>query len=353
MGADVDTLPPGSRVVVRHRLSEPDAVGHTLTDVVGDLADVSPELVVVTTRTGEVSVLRSSIVTVKTVPPRASRRGAPHRALSVEALQEVMVGAWGALEREWLGRWQLRAGAGYTMRANSVALLGDPGMPLAEAVDHARDWYAVRSLPLNLTLAGPVGFSVTDDPLGQLVLGRGGREAERCLTMTADTAAVLAAVSPSTIPDTANTPRELRELECETRPDLTERWLLAHRGYRSAHRLGASGSVDKDWERIARAVLTGSPAQLFATVIGPDGEVVALGRGGLTPGWVGLGSVWVHPDHRRRGLAQTVTRSLLAEAHTRGARATHLQVLSHNAPARSLYESMGFQPHHDYVNVLL
>jgi hypothetical protein len=61
-------------------------------------------------------------------------------------------------------------------------------------VDRALDWYAARSLPLNVTLAGPVGFAVDDDPLGVELLSRGARVAERCLTMTADSARVLAAL---------------------------------------------------------------------------------------------------------------------------------------------------------------
>jgi ribosomal protein S18 acetylase RimI-like enzyme len=343
MGPDVDALPIGGRVVVRHRLAEPDAVGHTLTDVVGDLSARDDLALVVLTRRGEVRVARDSIEAVKALPPRAARRGAAHRALSVEGMQEVMVGAWGALEREWLGRWQLRAGRGYTQRANSVALLGDPGLPLAEAVAAARGWYAVRSLPLNVTLAGPVGFDVARDPVGALLLDGGARAAERCLTMTADAAAVVAAAGAAQLPGS---------FAVEVGEELTEEWLRAHRGYRDSDRATASGTGEDSWWATARAVLTGSPAQLFASIRDGEGGIVALGRGGLTPGWVGLASIWVDPGHRRQGLGQVVTRALLSESLTRGHALAHLQVLSHNAPAQQLYRALGFDPHHEYVNVV-
>ena len=343
MGADVDAVALGSRVVIRHRLPGPDAFGHTLSDVVGQLNGRDDSSLTVLTRRGEVRVDRDLITVVKVVPPRPARRGAAHRALSVDGMQEVMVGAWGALERQWLGRWQLRAARGYTQRANSVALLGDPGISLTEAVEYAQAWYAVRSLPLNVTLAGPVGFEAAQDPLGALLLDRGAQKSERCHTMTADTASVVA-----TLP----APSAAR---VEVTSELTDAWLGAHHGYRSSSGLSASGIADESWVDTARAVLTGSPAQLFATVTDDgthEGDVIAVGRVGLTPGWAGLGSVWVDPAHRRQGLAQAITRALLAEAVELGHRSAHLQVLDANAPARALYEDMGFAIHHDYVNLI-
>lgn len=348
-GMDQPTLdvPSAGRVVVRYRLVEPDRFGHTLTDVVGEVVCVDAGAVTVASRHGEVVVPRDRIVAAQAVPPRPGRRGAPHRALSIDALQEVMLGAWGALERAWLGRWQLRAGGGYTMRANSVAVLGDPGVPLAEAVDRATQWYAVRSLPLNVTLAGPCGFAVNDDPLGEMLLARGAAVTERVVTMTAATADVVAAAVGPPLPS---------ELRLVVTDQLTGEWLEAHHSYRAsdqamARSLGGAGGRSA-WDATARAVLTGSPRQLFASIVRADGLPVALGRAGLTPGWAGLASVWVDPARRREGLARCVTAALLSAALRDGARSTHLQVLAPNAPARALYTALGFLPHHDYVNLV-
>ena len=51
-------------------------------------------------------------------------------------LQRLSALSWRPLETARLGGWRLRAGAGFTGRANSVLPLGDPGLPLDEAIAH-------------------------------------------------------------------------------------------------------------------------------------------------------------------------------------------------------------------------
>ena len=90
----------GARVVVRHRLDRPDPLtGATLTDAVGELVADDGGVLVVRTRRGDVRVPRAEVTALKEIPPSPSRRGKPHRALSVEDLQRVMVGAWPGLVR--------------------------------------------------------------------------------------------------------------------------------------------------------------------------------------------------------------------------------------------------------------
>ena len=63
MSADVSNLPPGSRVVVRWRLAQPDpASGATLTDSVGTLTDRDGEAVTVVTSRGPVRIERALVV---------------------------------------------------------------------------------------------------------------------------------------------------------------------------------------------------------------------------------------------------------------------------------------------------
>ena len=76
----------------------------------------------------------------------------------VEDLERAAALHWQAPETEPLGEWRLRAAAGFTGRANSALPLGDPGLPLPEAVAAVEAWYRRRDLPPMIVLpqgAGP------------------------------------------------------------------------------------------------------------------------------------------------------------------------------------------------------
>ena len=54
-------------------------------------------------------------------------------------------------------------------------------------------------------------------------------------------------------------------------------------------------------------------------------------------------NVAVHPDYRRRGIAESLIESLIRELKNRGSHALMLEVRDSNAPAIALYEKLGFQ----------
>jgi N-acetylglutamate synthase len=327
----------GSRVVVRHRLAAPDPLtGATLTDAVGELVADADGVLVVRTRRGDVRVRRDAVTAVKEVPPSPSRRGRPHRALSVEDLQRVMVGAWPAMETARLGDWVLRASRGFTQRANSVMTAGSPGVPVPAALDAVERWYAGRGLPPNLTVAGPVGFDPADDAVGAEALRRGYLARIPTLTLTAPTR-LLARNPPESGPE--GPARVPVSQEVEVGSALSEEWFAAYREYRP---------VD---DEAARAILTGSPAQAFATVRDDEGRVVGIGRLGLAAAWGGIAAMWVDPRARRRGTGTRMLAALARAADRAGAASLHLQVDTDNSSALELYERHGFERHHAYVNL--
>jgi GNAT superfamily N-acetyltransferase len=332
-------LPLGSRVVVRWRLEVADeATGATLTDTVGTLTASDEHSLTVQTSRGVVVVERARLVAAKEVPPRPTRRGAPHRSIGMEELQRVMAPSWGAVERQQLGDWVLRASSGFTQRGNSVVPVGDPGLPLADAVTEVERWYAARGLPAKFAVAGPEGFRPAHDPLGSLLLSRGYSAASLTLNLTARTDTVAAADPGGPTVRTAAEP--------------SDRWLEAY---------GRTRTTVPD---ATRAVLMGSPRQLFGHIT-PGGGLsqqlglrsadaagttpIALGRLGIAHGWAGLGAVWTDPAYRGRGLAAHLTAQLAAEVRREGVHLIHLQVEHDNATATRLYRRMGFEPHSTYA----
>lgn len=85
---------------------------------------------------------------------------------------------------------------------------------------------------------------------------------------------------------------------------------------------------------------------------GSRGTAIAVGciwlgqatdqRSGLLHPYVLL--LYVHPDHRRRGLATTLLTAAHQWATAAGHRQISLQVFSHNAPAQALYQKLGYHP---------
>jgi ribosomal protein S18 acetylase RimI-like enzyme len=315
----------GSRVVVRRRLPEGG-----FADVVGDLVawsspgTVAGELLV-RSRRGEVRVPEGEVVGGKKVPPAPLRRGA-----RVAALERAAAMGWRGLEEERLGDWLLRAGAGFTGRANSVLLAGDPGMPLPDAVEAAARWYRARGLPPRAAV--PLGLADEADAL----LAELGWEAR---DLTDVLVAPVAAATSGDLPD---------GVELRTYAAPTPAWLARYH-YRGGPLPDGAARVLVRGDAVAFLGL----AEVGAA---PDAPLLAVARAAVSSDpdgqggerWVGVAAVDVAPQARRRGLGRAVVAQALRWGAGQGADAAYLQVLTTNEPAQALYRAMGFTPHHRY-----
>jgi N-acetylglutamate synthase len=282
----------GTRVSLRYRL--PAGSAPPLTDVVGHLIDVTPMIRVRTKRGDVVDVLPDDVVAVRALAD------APVRTGEIRNLEHAAALAWPGVEHQWLGGWLLRFGHGRTRRANSAVPLDVSANVNTRPIV---DWYAARAAtPL---LAAPDRlFRV---PPGVVADGEN-------VVMTADlTTAAWQRTPTATI---ARTPDDA--------------WLATY-----------ERDVPVD---VLTAVIDGELA--FATVAG-----AAVGRAAVTSApdgtrWAGLSALHVVSGARRRGLARTLCADLLSWAADRRATRAYVQVLTDNAAAIGLYESMGFSAHH-------
>ena len=317
----LDGLRPGMRAVVRRRIE------HGVTDALGDIVALDADTVSVRTRRGVEVIGRAAVTAAKEVPPAPARRGAPHLAISMQDLERIMVEGMPPLERAELGGWLLRAGAGFTGRANSVLPLGDPGVSLSEAVDHCESWYDERGLRRLFALFGPAGFAVEDDLLGRELLTRAYEPFNSTAVMTAATRALP--------PELTHPSGAQVRLESTPSPQWWDAW---------ATRGGLNTTVARS---VVRAVMCGSPEQVFAS-LEVDGGVVGVARLAFAQGWAGVFALHVAPEHRRTGVAVQLMGALADSSRARGIRSMYLQVLHASSPARGLYQRLGFSTHHEY-----
>lgn len=277
----------GARVVVRRLVpgETGPSGGPAMTDVLGTCLRWSAGECVVQPDDGPpVTIPLRLVVSGKPVPPRASVR---HRVPPREIHRHV-ASLWPDVTTEPLGDWVLRAAPPVDgrprRRANSALAMGDPGVPLAEALDRV------------------AAFAARHDraPLAVVEVGSGD---EAALAAHGWTAIDLAPVQTRLAP-LARTRRTIG-----APPDGA---LVAEDGDRVEVRLGGA----------------------------------ARGRAAVEGDWLGLHGLHVHPDHRRRGLARSVVAVLLEWGAERGATTAWLHVESDHAPALALWEGLGFRTHH-------
>lgn len=307
----------GKRVSVRRR-TDGGGTGAEFTDALGVLTSWDNGVLSITRKSGEVvHIVESSLVAGKVVPAAPARRRGP--AASFEELAAVTARAWQPVESEALGDWRLRAAGGFTRRANSALPLGDPGLPLGDALGRVRGWYEERGLPAYVQTA--TGAEGTQETLCAELEGHGWRRE------------VSAEVRIAALAPVGDRDAEVSAVRLTREPDAA--WLARYQRFSTPgpHVLRVLGSGPSVW---------------FAAVPGGAGAPDAIGRCVVDGRWAGFMAVEVAPEQRRRGLATTVMTALARRALDEGASAAWLQVEEDNEGARGLYDGMGFAAHHRY-----
>ncbi len=285
-----------------------------MTDVLGILEVWGDTTISVRREDGDlVTFAIADIVTGKPVPPRGSTR----LRISAEALQGICAAGWRGVSEERLGDWLLRSSGGFTGRANSALIAGDPGMALPDALSAVRHFYARHGCP----------------PLAQVIVGTDWLhrlEAEGWHPARPhEPDAIVQVASVAQARRGANPPTSDVALSAT----CSDSWLRLY---------GRTAGHDA---AMAMRVLASGGEVCFAQIGDP---VVAIGRGVVTGDWLGLSAVEVVPEQRGQGLAKAVVQGLLAWGASLGALSSYLQTLPNNAAALGLYARYGFTTHHAY-----
>lgn len=230
----------------------------------------------------------------------------------VRLLENLAFRTWLPEEIGLIGGWAVGASGGFTRRANSALMVGDPGLKPEEAIRQVETWYRRHRLPpcAKITPASPDWADPRLKDLGWKI-----RTPSSVMTLE--------------IRDFPK-PAGNRSVTAYTMPPM--RWLY----------------LSTDWEDLDPALLprhqsllSRIPTAGFLTLREAD-EPVALGVCALDGPDAFLYDIVVDPRQRGRGLGRTMLHALLNHARSHSARRAVLQVLNTNMHARRLYDSLGF-----------
>lgn len=273
--------------------------------------------------------------------PSSPAAAAAPRAVSVAELERIAALGWRGDTMTWRGDWLLRAGGGFTGRANSALILGAAPDSLDAALDAVASFYT--DLGLDPRIALPEGVPAGAEAAAALA-AHGWSAGPPVLVMTAYLPHVLAAA-----PLRADLARAVLE------PSPSPQWLDGYR-YRGGP---APGN--------ARPVLLGADRPIFATVsaaadralagpaVGdptttrPGAVTLGVARGVVDQGWLGISAVTVDEARRRLGVGTHLLGELARWAASQRAHSVYLQVDAANRAAVRLYAGRGFVVHHRYA----
>lgn len=232
-------------------------------------------------------------------------------------VEDAGLNASAAPQQLWFDGWWLRFSPGKAKRARCINAVAPGRRPVEAKVDECRAMYAERGLPLWFRLTPFTQPAGLEDRLEALDMVR--QDDTRVMVCPS-----LAHLQPDALPSGV----EARRLDAAAYAELIG-------GLRGS----PAGQRQAQAQRVAM-----SPVPYEGWVIRrmDDGQVLACGQFAREGELVGLYDVFTPPEHRGRGWARWLCIELLSHAKLAGARAAYLQVEADNAPARKVYERLGF-----------
>jgi GNAT superfamily N-acetyltransferase len=238
-------------------------------------------------------------------------------------VEEASLNAWPAMHQMLVDGWLLRFAKGFTKRANSVVPLYPPAGALvadiAEKVKFCENLYARERLQTIFRLTSIGTTQGSHQPLDDYLSARGYDYRDPTLVLIAG----------------------LSERETSIRLRLLSlgEWLDVY---------GRLSGLPEKTRTLHGAILRGMPQSCAYAVIGDPARPLACGLGVLEQELLGLFDVVTSPAARRRGHGRALVSGLMAWGWQQGASRAYLQMTEDNAPARALYDSLGFAELYKY-----
>jgi GNAT superfamily N-acetyltransferase len=245
----------------------------------------------------------------------------------IRLIEELAANSWPAYIQQRLGAWRLRANMNVTKRANSVYTCGS--FPeYEEWMKVIEDFYERRSLLpcFYISEAAPA-------ELDGILHSSGYRKILECYTMVASCIEVIARSVESD------------HFTSEFAGEASSEWIYDF--------MRLEGYSPDRYDGYAHIFSRIGPKKSFVNLRDNNGNLIALGTVVVERGWAGLSNIVVDAEHRGKGAATALLRSLINWSLSNGADQVYLQVIKDNLPALSLYGKHGFTPLFQYHYRLL
>jgi ribosomal protein S18 acetylase RimI-like enzyme len=236
-----------------------------------------------------------------------------------QALEELALNTWPALQQCLYDGWVVRFANGHTRRANSVNPLYPSQHEPASKIAQCERWFAERGLPAVFRLNQHTAPAAID----RLLDARGYRLVDRSYTLHRQLDSL---APPGELPGTL-------------RSEPLAEWLAAY------CQLSGKALAEQDTHA---AILRALPSPHILAALSDHEQVVACAVGVVHAQALSIVDVVTAPQHRQRGYATSLLAQLFAWAREAGATDAALQVQGDNAAARALYARLGFHEMYSY-----
>ena len=232
----------------------------------------------------------------------------------------MSLNAWPSHKMELYDGWILRFSYFYTHRTNSVEQFGTSTLPWREKIPYCENVYKRLGTPAIFKISPLVSpdFDYTLE----------NRRYEIQHTTDVKTLSLDDARLTSAFNDVQFT---------ETIPDS---WIFSL--------FNLKKMTDPVHREVVPSMYHAIPKETLCASVQKNGKIIATGLGILDRDYIGIYAIHVKEEFRGQGLARQICTGLLKEGKKRGAENAYLQVVHGNAPARSLYTSLGFHDLYTY-----
>ena len=107
-------------------------------------------------------------------------------------------------------------------------------------------------------------------------------------------------------------------------------------------------TVNQIHRSIVPSMYAAIPKDTIAAYVYDGDKIIGTGLGILDRDYIGLYAIHVDQAYRGHGLGHDICKSILDASMEYGAASAYLQVVKGNAPAKTLYTSLGFQDFYTY-----